>query len=54
MNVQLIIHEDSKNIIWSEVEPTSFVQADVELLKATICGPKTSKAGGTCVFITLL
>jgi len=32
------------------VEPTSFAQTDVELLKATICGPKTSKACGTCMF----
>lgn len=35
------------------MEPTSFAQTDVELLKATICGPKTSKACGTCMFIII-
>jgi len=32
---------------------TSFAQTDVEPLNATICGPKTSKAAGTCVFFRM-
>lgn len=44
-------HFERKRQNVEQQQRTSFAQTDVEPLNATICGPKTSKAAGTCVFL---